>query len=182
RTSPTNSDEPPDSDPGSFRLTAMLALQTVIQSYAWGRVDGMALHLGTQPTGRPEAELWVGTHPVAPAVVEGRDTTLDRLIAADPLHHLGPRLAAEGHTALPFLLKVLAIGAPLSLQAHPSAEQARIGFAREQEAGLSIDDPTRTYRDPNAKPEALVALTDTWALCGFRTPAHSTALIDGLRL
>lgn len=160
----------------------MLALQTVIQPYAWGRVDGMADHLGTEPTGGPEAELWVGTHPVAPSAVEDHDTTLDRLIADDPARHLGARLSAEGHTALPFLLKVLIIGRPLSLQAHPSADQARAGFAREEAAGIALDDPVRTYRDAAAKPEALVALEDTWALCGFRTPERALTLVRDLEI
>ena len=57
---------------------------------------------------------------------------------------MGGDPAAEGRTLaevvgdLPFLLKVLAIGSALSLQAHPSAEQAVAGFAREEEAGLPI--------------------------------------------
>lgn len=168
--------------PSLPRLAAMLALRTVVQPYAWGRVDGMAPHLGTPPTGRPEAELWVGTHPGAPSIVDGDERTLASVIASDPSRHLGPELAAKGLTALPFLLKVLAIGSPLSLQAHPSAEQAEEGFAREEAAGIAPDDPRRTYRDPSPKPEALVALVDTWALCGFRTPETARRLTTSLDL
>lgn len=164
------------------RLAAMLALRTVVQPYAWGRTDGMAPHLGTPATGRPEAELWVGTHPGGPATVEGEDRTLASLIASDPTRFLGADLAAKGLTALPFLLKVLAIGSPLSLQAHPSADQAEEGFAREETAGVALADPRRTYRDPNPKPEALVALVDTWALCGFRTPDTARELASALDL
>ena len=113
----------------------MLLLSNPVRDYAWGRVDGVAALVGTEPTTRPEAELWVGTHPTAPSVVvEGPDDlvgrTLAEVIAADPDRWLGADLAAKGLTALPFLLKVLAVGAPLSLQAHPSAEQAEAGFAR----------------------------------------------------
>lgn len=158
----------------------MLALRTVVQPYAWGRVDGMASIVGSEPTGGPEAELWVGTHPSGPSVVEDDGRTLAEVIATDPERYLGERLAWKGHEELPFLLKILSIGAPLSLQAHPSADQAEAGFAREEAAGRSLDDPTRTYRDPNPKPEALVALIDTWALCGFRTTERATALIEGL--
>jgi len=158
----------------------MLALRTVVRDYAWGRRDGMAAHVGSAPTGRPEAELWVGTHPAAPSVVEGDGRTLAEVVASDPRRHLGPDLAAAGHTALPFLLKVLAIGRPLSLQAHPSAGQAAAGFAREEAAGVPPDAPERTYRDANPKPEALVALTETWALCGFRPPAEAVALVEAL--
>lgn len=158
----------------------MLALRPVVQPYAWGRRNGMTPHLGTEPTNGPEAELWVGTHPAAPALVEGTDQTLAEVIAADPIRYLGPTLAAKGVTELPFLLKVLAIGSPLSLQAHPSTDQAEAGHAREEAAGLALDDPRRTYRDDRAKPEALIALVDTWALCGFRTPENALALVHGL--
>ena len=150
----------------------MLLLDNTIQNYAWGTRNGMAPLVGTTPSGQPEAELWVGTHPIAPSRVVGDPLgrSLADVIAEDPHRWLGPELADRGHRALPFLLKVLAVGEPLSIQAHPSEAQARRGFAREEEAGIPIDAANRTYRDPNAKPEALVALTDTWALCGFRNP------------
>ncbi len=160
----------------------MLLLQNVVRAYAWGTVDGMASLVGSDPTGGPEAELWVGSHPGAPSLVAGDPDgrTLAQVIADDPARWLGDDLAAAGHTSLPFLLKILAIGLPLSLQAHPSAEQASAGFAREEAAGPARDAPDRTYRDPNPKPEALVALRETWALCGFRQPVEAANLIDGL--
>lgn len=160
----------------------MLLLDNTIQNYAWGTRNGMAPLVGTTPSGQPEAELWVGTHPIAPSRVVGDPLgrSLADVIAEDPHRWLGPELADRGHRALPFLLKVLAVGEPLSIQAHPSEAQARRGFAREEEAGIPIDAANRTYRDPNAKPEALVALTDTWALCGFRNPDHAADLVDAL--
>lgn len=142
----------------------MLLLDNPIQTYAWGRRNGIAEAVGTAPTGGPEAELWVGTHPSAPSTVaEGPDAG----------RSLGEVIGFE----LPFLLKVLAIAEPLSLQAHPSASQAAAGFAREEAEGVAIDAPERTYRDANAKPEALVALTETHAMCGFRTPDDVLALV-----
>ncbi len=157
----------------------MLELANPVQAYAWGRTDGLAALLDTPPTGGPEAELWVGTHPLAPSVVVGdpEGRTLAELMEADPARWLGAELAERGARALPFLLKVLAIGEPLSLQAHPSAAEAAAGFAREEAAGIARDAPTRTYRDPNPKPEALVALVPTTALCGFRAPAEAAALV-----
>jgi len=161
----------------------MLLLENPIRAYAWGAPDGLAPLVGTPPTGGPEAELWVGTHPGAPSVVaagehEGR--TLAEVIASDPARWLGPDLAAQGRTALPFLLKVLAIGRPLSLQAHPSADQAEAGFAREAAAGIPLDASERSYKDASPKPEALVALTPTWAMCGFRSPGEAANLLSGL--
>ena len=160
----------------------MLLLQNTIQRYAWGRHDGMAELVGSDPTGGPEAELWVGAHPVAPSRVVGDQAgrTLAEVIADDPERWLGAALVAGGVTTLPFLLKVLAIGEPLSLQAHPSRAEARAGFLREEEAGIPLDAAERTYRDANAKPESLVALTDTWALCGFRAPPEVVSLLEPL--
>lgn len=162
----------------------MLLLHNPVQTYAWGSVDGLAGLVGSEPTGGPEAELWVGTHPAAPSVVVGDPTgrTLAEVIAADPERWLGADVAGAGATALPFLLKVLAIGHPLSLQAHPSPAQAAAGFAREEAAGIARTAPERTYKDPNPKPESLVALGDTWALCGFRDPAAAAELVADLCL
>ena len=161
----------------------MLLLSTTVKSYAWGRTDGIAALVGSEPTGGPEAELWVGTHPAGPSVVVGdpEGRTLAEVIASDPRRWLGPDLAGAGFTALPFLLKVLAIGQPLSLQAHPSTSQAEAGFDREEANGISLDDPGRTYRDRSAKPEALVSLTDTWAMCGFRPTEEAVALVEYYR-
>lgn len=157
----------------------MLLLRNTIQPYAWGRVDGIAGAVGTEPTGGPEAELWVGTHPAAPSVVDAGEHAgrlLGDVLADDPQRWLGP-LHGRAPDALPFLLKVLAIAEPLSLQAHPSAVQAADGFAREDAAGIPLDGPVRTFKDPNAKPEALVAVTPVTALCGFRPPARAAALV-----
>ncbi len=162
----------------------MLLLRNPVQRYPWGAVDGLAAILGSTPSGGPEAELWVGTHPSAPSMVadDPSGRTLAQVLAADPARWLGPDLAGQGHTALPFLLKVLAIGAPLSLQAHPSAEQAAAGFDREEAAGIALDGPDRLYRDRSPKPESLVALSDTWALCGFRERGDAADLVADLQV
>ena len=157
----------------------MLLLATSVQPYPWGRRDGIAAVVGGTPSGGPEAELWVGAHERGPSIVVGGPHDGERLgdvLAADPVRWLGPELAARG-AQLPFLLKVLAIGEPLSLQAHPSEAQARAGFAREEAAGIPLDAPERTYRDPSPKPEALVALSPVDALCGFRPPQAAAGLI-----
>jgi len=160
----------------------MLLLRNRVRDYAWGAIDGLQPIVGSKPSGGPEAELWVGTHPSAPSVVVGdpQGRNLAEVVAADPSRWLGADLAAAGHTALPFLLKVLVIGSPLSLQAHPSSDQAQAGYDREEAAGIACDAPNRTYRDPSPKPESLVALRDTWVLCGFRPPAEAADLVAGL--
>ena len=135
--------------------------------YAWGSTTAIAELLGSEPSGRPEAELWFGSHPGSPArIVAGAEESDLAQWAA--VHAPGGRL--------PFLLKVLAASAPLSLQAHPTASQAREGFARESAAGIAIDDPARNYKDDQHKPELIVAVSDPFrALCGFRPVAESRA-------
>lgn len=126
------------------------------REYAWGSPTAIADLLGRSPSGRPEAELWLGSHAGSPSVI------------VDPAQAAGATTLAD-RTDLPFLLKVLAARSPLSLQAHPTPEQAADGFARENAAGIPLDAPHRNYRDASAKPELIVALTDGFeALCGFR--------------
>jgi mannose-6-phosphate isomerase len=56
----------------------------------------------------------------------------------------------------------------LSIQVHPTKEQAAAGFARENAAGIDLGAAERNYKDENHKPEVAVALTDFWMLHGFR--------------
>jgi mannose-6-phosphate isomerase len=118
-------------------------VEGVVQHYAWGDTEFLPSLLGLEPDGQPWAELWLGTHPSGPS----------RLDDGTPL--------VEVSGELPYLLKVVAAAAPLSLQTHPNAAQAIDGFER----GI--------YGDPNPKPEILCALTPFQALCGFR-PVDAT--------
>jgi len=141
----------------------MLAVHGVVQHYAWGDTDAIPDLLGVAADGRPWAELWFGTHP-------GGASTLDD----------GATLASAAGGELPYLLKVLAAGAVLSLQTHPSEARAATGFEREERAGLAVDAADRIYRDPSAKPELICALTSFDALCGFRPPAATVSLLRGI--
>ncbi len=158
----------------------MFALTNEIRRYAWGSRTAMAEFLGrVSPGGDPEAELWIGAYAGSPSRLPD-DRTLPQLIEDDPLAALGPSAVARFGPRLPFLMKVLTIGAPLSLQAHPNTLQAEAGFAAEQAAGVPIDDPARNYRDARHKPEMLCALTPVEAFTGFRPVADGLALLDEL--
>ncbi|MBX9472746.1 mannose-6-phosphate isomerase, class I [Microcella sp.] len=136
----------------------LLRIENIPRPYDWGSTTAIAELLGTAPSGRPEAELWLGDHPGSPARIVGGSDEPD----------LAAYLSARGEK-LPFLLKVLAAAEPLSLQAHPTIAQAREGFARENAAGIALDDPTRNYKDELHKPELIYALSDPFiALAGFR--------------
>jgi mannose-6-phosphate isomerase len=105
---------------------------------------------------------------------------LDVLIRRRPDEVLGPRAAAAFNRTLPFLFKVLAAAAPLSIQAHPGRAHAREGFERENRSGLAIGAPERNYRDPHHKPECVCALTSFWVLYGFRSPATILELLRAI--
>jgi mannose-6-phosphate isomerase len=162
----------------------MELLEPVTQAYAWGSHAAIAALQGRPvPTAEPEAELWMGAHQSAPSGVTrpgGARTTLDALIAADPVRELGPESLARFGGRLPFLLKVLAAGTALSIQVHPSRRQAEAGFPAENERGLAPGDKSRNYADDWPKPEILCALTPFEALAGMRSPQDAAALLKEL--
>ncbi|MFJ3651560.1 mannose-6-phosphate isomerase, class I [Streptomyces murinus] len=153
-------------------------LDNTVRPYAWGSPTAIPQLLGVEPTGEPQAEMWMGAHPGAPSrTARG---TLAEVIDADPERELGKETVARFGPRLPFLLKILAAGAPLSLQVHPDLEQAREGYADEERRGVPIDAPHRNYKDANHKPELICALTEFDGLCGFREPAHAAELLAAL--
>jgi mannose-6-phosphate isomerase len=138
------------------------------RDYAWGSTTAIADLLDRPASGHPEAEYWLGTHPGSPSML------------LEPAQFAGVTRLSD-LTTLPFLLKVLAADAPLSLQAHPTSAQAQEGFDRENALGIPLDSPDRNYRDNHHKPELIYALSDEFiALCGFRPMPQTRALLDGL--
>ncbi|HKO53572.1 MAG TPA: mannose-6-phosphate isomerase, class I [Polyangiaceae bacterium] len=161
----------------------MLLLENPIQNYAWGSHTAIASMLGaTVPSSKPEAEMWMGAHDKAPSLVLPEREPLSRLLERKPEQMLGANVVARYGVRLPFLFKVLAAETPLSLQAHPTIEQATAGFAAEEARGVALDSPVRNYKDQNHKPELLCALTPFSALCGFRKIEDTLALFRELNL
>jgi mannose-6-phosphate isomerase len=158
-------------------------LRGAIRTYAWGSRTAIADFTGRPvPAAHPEAELWLGAHPGDPAWLQteaGGHTLLDA-VRADPEGQLGATVRARFGDVLPFLVKVLAADEPLSLQAHPSTEQAVEGYLREDRLGVPVNSPIRNYRDRSHKPELLVALEPFEALAGFRHSARSVAMMQAL--
>lgn len=153
-------------------------LENTIRPYAWGSTTAIPELLGTRPTGEPQAEMWMGAHPGAPSRT-GRGTLVE-VIDADPEKELGAEAVARFGPRLPFLLKILAAGAPLSLQVHPDLAQAKEGYDDEERRGIPVDAGHRNYKDANHKPELICALTEFDGLCGFREPARAAELLDAL--
>ncbi len=162
-------------------MNGIYRLKNSVQEYAWGSQTAIAELLGEpEPSPVPQAELWMGAHPKAPSLVvtPDKDIPLNGFIADDPENVLGTAAARRFENRLPYLFKVLAAAKPLSIQAHPNLAQARQGFERENRSSIDIKAPERNYRDANHKPECICALTDYWAMNGFR---ESEVIVRGLQ-
>jgi mannose-6-phosphate isomerase len=156
-------DEPDASKPHE-KSDRVYLLKNEFKHYDWGSTEWIPELLGIDDMEfRPWAEMWMGTHPGGPS-------------QADCPGGLVPLKNLSGD--LTFLFKLLAAGKPLSIQAHPNIEQASSGFARENAAGIPLDDPDRNYKDPNHKPEVLCALTPVTAMAGFRERRQIIELLD----
>lgn len=156
----------------------MLELSGVRQSYAWGTTDGIAHLLGQESDGAPWAEQWFGAHPFGDSPTADGGTLADHL-ARRP-EQLGTACLDTFGVRLPFLIKLLSAATPLSLQAHPSREQARQGHARESLLGIPLTAAERSFKDDWPKPETIVALTPFEALVGFRDPHLTADLFESL--
>lgn len=146
-------------------MAFVIALTPAVQRFDWGAPDGLPQLLGIAADGGPYAEAWWGAHPLVPSDTD--QGTLDAVIGRDPEGTLGPDVARE-FGRLPYLLKVLSIARPLSIQVHPTAQVAQEGFAAEQACGPASGDGSRTFTDAFHKPELLLAMTHMEVLAGFR--------------
>ena len=144
-------------------------LVNIIKNFDWGCLESLNVLFDIpNPKNQPQAELWMGDHPLGCSKVKlsrGNEILLSELIANNPDELLGSRSNGVG---LPFLMKILAADKPLSLQVHPSKVSAREGFEKENIAGIPVDSPIRNYKDPNHKPELVFAITNYLAMNGFR--------------
>ncbi|MEU4331861.1 mannose-6-phosphate isomerase, class I [Nonomuraea dietziae] len=146
-------------------------LSNPVKHYAWGSHTAIATLTGRpSPSPEPEAEMWLGAHPSGPSLLVERGRTLDEAIADDPEGELGAETLARFGARLPYLLKLIAVDSVLSLQVHPSAEQAEAGHARG------------AYVDAYPKPELICALTPFSGLAGFRAPQEAARLLAELEV
>lgn len=161
----------------------MHRLSPASQNYSWGSTTAIPALGGFAATGEHVAELWYGAHARASAVFEGDGgaTSLRDHISANGPAVLGRDIASRFGAELPFLLKLIAPDTPLSLQVHPSAEQAALGWLREERSGVPVDADERSFRDHNHKPEMVYALTEFEALSGFRAPRRVLEILAGLQ-
>jgi mannose-6-phosphate isomerase len=155
-------------------------LQGKVQHYAWGGYEFIPQLLGfDNAEHKPCAEYWMGAHPGAPGMLEteeGLQPWYD-LIKKEPVEHLGEKVYQQ-FGELPYLLKVLDVREMLSIQVHPTKEEAKKGFEREEVAGIAINAAHRNYKDKNHKPEVMVALGEFWLLHGFKKEEALQQVLD----
>jgi mannose-6-phosphate isomerase len=138
-------------------------LHGVHRHYDWGGKEFIPTLMKVEnPNHQPFAEYWMGAHPSAPAQIE----TANGVVS---INELG---------SIPYLFKVLDVAKMLSIQVHPTKENAEIGFELEEKSGIAIDAPNRNYKDKNHKPEVMVALSEFWLLHGFLAPELMSARLQ----
>jgi mannose-6-phosphate isomerase len=134
---------------------------------AWGAPELLAPFIDRPRAVPQEAEVWYGAHPRHPSTV-----------------HVGTKSFSACDLDVDeqptFLVKLLAAGAPLSIQVHPSDDAATRGSAIDDAAGLALDDPERRYVDASGKPELIRAVGPMRALCGLRRATASRELLSRL--
>lgn len=155
-------------------------LKNTIQHYDWGSKTLMTELFGVlNVEGLPQAELWMGAHPngCSIAVTELGEIRLDELISSEPVTILGQKVY-DKFGELPFLLKILAVDKPLSIQVHPKKETAIEGYERESALGIPLSASNRNYKDRNHKPELIYAITEFKGMNGFRPVDEIIYLFD----
>jgi mannose-6-phosphate isomerase len=149
----------------------VMRITGTVQHYAWGGFSYLPELLNIQAKkGEPYAEYWLGAHGDAGAewlTADGEKVKLRDYVRVHPKETLGEK-ASQQFGQLPYLLKVLDVRDMLSIQVHPSRENARIAFEAENRKGIAPEDPERNYKDDNHKPELMLAMSEFWLLHGFK--------------
>ncbi len=155
-----------------------------IKHYDWGGISYIPSLLQIEnPNMQPFAEYWMGVHPQADCKLKldnGTEVFLRDYIAAAPEKTLGKKLFKRFGN-MPYLLKVLDVKDMLSIQVHPSKEQAAIDFEAENQKGVPLNASNRNYKDTNHKPELMVAMSDFYLLHGFKPEDELLAVLDAVK-
>jgi mannose-6-phosphate isomerase len=142
-----------------------------VQHYAWGGNSFLPelLHIHNSENS-PFAEYWLGAHDKASSeliIDNGERKKLNEYIQSNPSELLG-EYANNKFKQLPYLLKILDVKNMLSIQVHPSKENAEKEFLEENKKSIPLTALHRNYKDDNHKPELMLALGEFWLLHGFK--------------
>ncbi len=155
---------------GSILSNKIFKLVGKIQNYAWGGFKFIPQLLNYEnKDNKPCAEYWMGAHPSASSIIQigNNNISLQELIKDYPTEILTDTILTQ-FGELPYLYKVLDVNDMLSIQVHPSKEEAIKGFNCEEKLGVPINAFNRNYKDKNHKPEVMIALSEFWLLHGFK--------------
>ena len=158
---------------------SIFKLKGVVQHYSWGGYEFIPQLLGIQNSEKkPFAEYWMGAHGNHPSFIEnGKRVPLNDFIETDIDGILGHDIS-QRFSSFPYLLKVLDVRQMLSIQVHPSKQEAELGFEEENKKNIPLNAPHRNYKDPNHKPESMVALSEFWLLHGFKKKEDLVKVLD----
>ncbi|KAK9170876.1 Phosphomannose isomerase type I family protein [Cryptosporidium meleagridis] len=126
----------------------------------------------------PYAELWYGSHISSPSPISFNGKIIDKFTLDDVVSCNFEKQAliksnisfnnTNPNSKIPFLLKILSISKPLSLQVHPDKV-----LAKELHSTFP-----RIYFDDNHKPEIAIALSEFETFCGFRDTIEILSIIE----
>lgn len=130
-------------------------LTNTIRPYAWGSTTAIPALLGVEPTGEPQAEMWMGAHPGAPSRLDrgAGEQALSDVIAADPERELGAATVARFGPRLPFLFKILAAGARSPSRSTPTWTRPGPASRTRSAAGSRSTRTTAITRTPTTSPK-----------------------------
>lgn len=133
-------------------------LSNTVRPYAWGSTTAIPALLGIAPTGEPQAEMWMGAHPGAPSRISRTapagetELALTEAIDADPEGELGAATVARFGPRLPFLLKLLAAGAPSPSRSTPTWTRRARGTRTRRPGASRSTPPTARTRTRTTSP------------------------------
>ncbi len=157
----------------------MHRLGGVPKHHDWGSKQAIPEFIGEPQGPLPFAELWFGAHPLGASSLESGET-LRELIGRDPEDTLGPSVRFSLGDELPYLVKLIAPAFPLSVQVHPGRRRAASGFQLEQQQGMPVGAPERSFQDATHKPEMVYALTEFDGLVGFAVRRQARDRLENL--
>ncbi|KAL3126414.1 mannose-6-phosphate isomerase [Cryptosporidium hominis] len=126
----------------------------------------------------PYAELWYGSHISSPSPISFNGRIIDKFTLDDVISCNFEKQAlitsnisfnnTNQNNKIPFLLKILSISKPLSLQVHPDKI-----LAQELHSTFPC-----IYSDNNHKPEIAIALSEFETFCGFKNTIEILSIIE----
>ncbi len=153
----------------------MYRIDPVLRHYKWGShtVLQQKFHIDSPDN---LAELWFSGHSTFSSAIhipnnrsnqKNCTQLLSAAISQHPTEFLGEQASEYWGPVLPYLFKIIYAQTPLSLQIHPIGYEARAGFHRQNRQRIPLDNPSRSFKDPIAKDEMLLALGPFKASVGF---------------